>query len=60
MKNLKKLGVYVVTAAALMLVLLAAALVNWPEYNASWLVLQVPAVLVGGGWLVAFMTAEEV
>lgn len=58
MKILKKLMIYSVTLAALILVALAVALVNWPEYDATWLVLQIPAVLVGGGWLVAFVAAN--
>ena len=58
MKIFKKLAIYAVTLAALILVALAVALVNWPEYNATWLILQIPAVLVGGGWLVAFVAAN--
>ena len=58
MKFLKKLAIYSVTLAALILVALAVALVNWPEYDSTWLVLQIPAVLVGGGWLVAFVAAN--
>lgn len=58
MKFLKKLMIYSVTLAALILVALAVALVNWPEYDSTWLVLQIPAVLVGGGWLVAFVAAN--
>ena len=58
MKFLKKLMIYSVTLAALALVALAVALVNWPEYDPTWLILQIPAVLVGGGWLVAFVAAN--
>ena len=58
MRKLKKLAIYAVTLAVLALVALAVALVNWPEYDATWLVLQIPAVLVGGGWLVAFVAAN--
>ena len=58
MRKLKKLAIYAVTLAALALVALAVALVNWPEYDATWLILQIPAVLVGGGWLVAFVAAN--
>lgn len=58
MRKLKKLAIYAVTLAALALVALAVALVNWPEYDSTWLVLQIPAVLVGGGWLVAFVAAN--
>ena len=58
MRKLKKLAIYAVTLAALALVALAVALVNWPEYDATWLALQIPAVLVGGGWLVAFVAAN--
>lgn len=58
MRKLKKLAIYAVTLAALALVALAVALVNWPGYDLTWLILQIPAVLVGGGWLVAFVAAN--
>ena len=58
-ERIRNVMLLLVTAAAGYLLLCGVSVINLPEYNSSWLPVQICMIVVGGGWMLQFCKANE-
>ena len=58
-KRLRDIVLIAMTIAAGYLLLCGVSVINLPEYNSSWLPVQISMIAVGGGWMLLFCKANE-
>lgn len=58
-EKLRYILLITMTIAAGYLLLCGVSVINLPEYDSSWLPVQICMIVVGGGWILLFSKANE-
>lgn len=58
-EKLRNLLLIAMTIAAGYLLLCGVSVINLPEYDSSWLPVQICMIVAGGGWIFLFCKANE-
>lgn len=57
--KIARLGIKLITLAAFAQVILATSLFEQPDWEPSWLAMQVPMWLVGLAWIYMWITSDD-
>ena len=58
-ERIRNVILLMVTVAAGYLFLCGISVINLPEYNGSWVPVQICMLITGGGWILLFCKANE-